>query len=107
MIAVSCCLLWKVCHFDIYNAFQSTPDKGDENGNRTWLKINLTWLDFICACKPQCLWPAIDELLKMHNVDALAVEMCVFVQGRIYATSCKWGELAESIIFDDLRLIPN
>ncbi len=30
----------------------------------------------------------------------------MFVQGRVDA-SCKWGELVESVIFDDLGLVPN
>jgi hypothetical protein len=32
--------------------------------------------------------------------------MFMFVQGRVDA-SRKWGELVESVIFDDLGLIPN
>jgi hypothetical protein len=53
IIAVSCCLTMKVYHFDIFNAFQSTPDEGDECGNHTWLKINTSWLEFICTRKPE------------------------------------------------------
>jgi hypothetical protein len=44
IIAVSCCLQMKVYHFDIHNAFQSTPDAGGKRGNMTWLKINSSWL---------------------------------------------------------------
>ena len=105
IIAVSCCLTMKVYHFDIHNASQSTPDTGDERGNRTWLKINASWLEFIRTRKPEW-WPAIEELLKTHTIDDLAVEMFMFVQGRVDA-SRKWGELVESVIFDDLGLTPN
>jgi hypothetical protein len=40
MIAVGACLNFEFFHFDIANAFQSTPDPGDLNGNKAWLKIN-------------------------------------------------------------------
>jgi hypothetical protein len=45
--AVACCLMWMLYHFDIHNAFQSTPDKGDINGNWSWLQINTMRLDYL------------------------------------------------------------
>jgi hypothetical protein len=47
IIAVACCLSWMLYHFDIHNAFQSTPDKGDINGNHSWLQISTIWIDYI------------------------------------------------------------
>jgi hypothetical protein len=38
IVAVACCLDWLLYHFDIRNAFQSTPDTGDIHGNRSWLQ---------------------------------------------------------------------
>jgi hypothetical protein len=29
IVAVGCCLAWLLFHFDIHNAFQSTPDDGN------------------------------------------------------------------------------
>jgi hypothetical protein len=40
LIAVACYLNWQLFHFDVHNAFQSTPDPGDIHGNRAYLKIN-------------------------------------------------------------------
>jgi hypothetical protein len=104
-IAIACCLSWQLCHFDIHNAFQSTPDKGDINGNRSWLQISNIWIDSICDWKPE-MWPQVKQLLKTHTVDELAVEMYKFVQGDVDA-SCKWGEHVEEMIFQELGLLPN
>jgi hypothetical protein len=92
-------------HFNIHNAFQSTPDTGDINGNCSWLQINNMWLDYICKCKPEW-WPRVQNLLNKHSVEDLAVEMYKFVQGRVNA-SCKWGEHVEEVIFNDLGLLQN
>jgi hypothetical protein len=37
LIAVACYLNWQLYHFDVHNAFQSTPDPGDIHGNRAYL----------------------------------------------------------------------
>jgi hypothetical protein len=105
IIAVACCLAWLLFHFDIHNAFQSTPDAGDIHGNRSWLQINHLWLDYIRECKPE-MWTKVSDLLQTHSVDELAVEMFKFVQGRVDA-SRKWGEHIEAVIFTDFGLLPN
>ncbi len=105
MVAIAACLQFEFFHFDIHNAFQSTPDPGDINGNKTWLRINDTWIDYIRERKPEW-WPEIDALLKDHPVSALAVPMNSFVQGRVDA-SYKWQEHVEPVIFNDLAFLPN
>jgi hypothetical protein len=105
IVAVGCCLAWLIFHFDIHNAFQSTPDDGDIHGNRSWLRINTLWLEYIRECKPDW-WPNVQSLLQRHSVDELAVEMYKFVQGRVDA-SRKWGEHVEEVIFKELGLLPN
>jgi hypothetical protein len=105
IIAVGCCLGWSFYHFDIHNAFQSTPDDGDIHGNRSWLQISPLWLEYIRERKPEW-WPKIETLLTKHTVHELAVEMFKFVQGRVDA-SRKWGEHVEEVIFKELGLIPN
>jgi hypothetical protein len=37
LIAVACYLNWQLYHFDVHNAFQTTPDPGDIHGNRAYL----------------------------------------------------------------------
>jgi hypothetical protein len=49
---VACCLMLLLFHFDIHNAFQSTPDAGDIHGNCSWLQINMLWLEYIHEGKP-------------------------------------------------------
>jgi hypothetical protein len=105
IIAVGCCLRWSIFHFDIHNAFQSTPDDGDIHGNRSWLQISSIWLEYIRESKPEW-WPQIELLLQKHSVNELAVEMYKFVQGRVDA-SRKWGEHVEEVIFKELGLLPN
>mgnify|MGYP000361726594 CR=1 FL=1 len=105
MIAVGACLNFEFFHFDIANAFQSTPDPGDLNGNKTWLKINSTWIDYIRERKPEW-WEEVSELLKTHAIEDLAVPMNSFVQGRVDA-SFRWQEHVEPVIFNDLAFLPN
>jgi hypothetical protein len=105
MIAVAACLKFEYFHFDIHNAFQSTPDPGNINGNCTWLKINCTWLDYIRERKPEW-WPQVVALLPHHPVEGLAVPMDIFVQGQVDA-SFKWKEHVEPVIFNDLKFLPN
>jgi hypothetical protein len=105
MVAVGCCLGWSFYHFDIHNAFQSTPDDGDIHGNRSWLQISNLWLEYIRERKP-AWWPKVEALLTKHSVHELAVEMFKFVQGRVDA-SRKWGEHVEEVIFKELDLLPN
>jgi hypothetical protein len=76
IVAIACYLSWNLYHFDIHNAFQSTPDQGDINGNLLWLRISGIWLDYICEW-----WPQVEKLLKKHSVDELAVKIFKFVQG--------------------------
>jgi hypothetical protein len=52
LISVACYLNWRLFHFDVHNAFQSTPDPGDIYGNRAYLRINREWLDYIKLHKP-------------------------------------------------------
>jgi hypothetical protein len=80
MVAVVSCLCFESFHFDIHNAFQSTPNPGNINGNCTWLKINCTWIEYIQELKPKW-WPAVSALLRDHSVEELAVLMNSFVQG--------------------------
>ena len=105
MVAVGACLKFNYYHFDIHNAFQSTPDPGDLNGNRTWLKINPTWVDYIRERKSEW-WPKVAALLETHRIEDLAVPMNSFVQGRVDA-SFQWQEHVEPVIFNELALLPN
>ena len=92
-------------HFDVHNAFQSTPDPGDSEGKRTWLKVTPEWLTYIKEKRPSW-WPAIEKLLETHSASDLAVEMFAFVQGRTDA-SRRWSELVEDVIIRELKLVPN
>jgi hypothetical protein len=68
----------------VHNAFQSTPDPGDIHGNRAYLRINREWLEFIKLHKPS--WcNQVNDSLHQHPVEDLAVEMYMFVQGRVDA----------------------
>jgi hypothetical protein len=104
IVAVGCCLAWLLFHFDIHNAFQSTPDDGDIHGNRSWLRINSLWLEYIRECKPDW-WPQVQSLLKKHSVNDLAIEMYKFVQGRVDA-SRKWGKMLKKSSSKNLGLYP-
>jgi hypothetical protein len=104
-VVVSAFLGWNIFHFDIHNAFQTCPDNVSEQ-DRTWLCINQTWLDFYREHHP-LEWPKIQALLdKKHRPEQFAVEMFMFVQGRANA-SCKWGELIDKFVCDNLGLIAN
>jgi hypothetical protein len=105
IIAIACCLSWMLFHFDIHNGFQSTPDQGNINGNLSWLRISDIWLNYIRENKLEW-WPQVEQLLKTHSVDELAVEMFKFVQGQVDA-SRKWGEHVEEMNFNKLGLLPN
>jgi hypothetical protein len=81
MATVAACLIFEYFHFDIHNAFQSTPDHGDINGNHTWLKINCTWLDYIVNVNPQW-WPQASALLRDHsklyaNIAIPGIVLCI------------------------------
>ena len=104
-VAIACFLAWLIFHFDIHNAFQTCPDKSPA-AERTWLRINQTWLNFFHERFPE-QWPEIQKLLDQnHRPEQFAVEMFMFVQGRTDA-SRKWGEMVEEFIFSDLGLLPN
>jgi hypothetical protein len=61
-VAIPCYLAWPTFHFDIQNAFQTCPDNSPES-ERTWLRINQTWLDFYRKRYPN-KWKGIQELLN-------------------------------------------
>jgi hypothetical protein len=104
-VAVGCYLGWQFFHFDVHNAFQSTPDTGDEHGQPTWLRVNAQWLEYIKEKKPDW-WPAVQLSLQGRRPEDLAVPMNAYVQGRVDA-SRKWSILIEKRIFTDLKLTPN
>jgi hypothetical protein len=92
-IAVGCYLGWQSFHFDIHNAFQSTPNSGDDQGQPTWLRVNAQWLEYICEKNP-ARWPAVGQASRGRRPEDLAVPMNVYVQGRENA-SCQWAILIE------------
>jgi hypothetical protein len=99
-VAVACFLAWNIFHFDIHNAFQTCPDDVPDE-DRTWLRINQTWLDYYRERHPLD-WPAVQALIdKNYGPEQFAVEMFMFVQGRTDA-SRKWGELVEDFVFNQL-----
>jgi hypothetical protein len=51
-------------------------------------------------------WGYVIELLKKHHVEAVAVPLNSFVQGRVNA-SLKWQEHVEPVIFNNLTFLPN
>jgi hypothetical protein len=102
LIAVACYVSWQLYHFDVHNAFQSTPDPGDIHGNRAYLWINREWLEFIKYHKPEW-WHKVKDLLDKHSVGELAVKMFMFVQGRVNA-SLMWAIKVEDFIANDLKL---
>jgi hypothetical protein len=105
LIAVVCDLNWQLFHFDVHNAFQLTPDPGDIHGNRAYLKINREWVEFIKLHKPKW-WDQVKGLLSKHSVHELAVEMFMFVQGRVDA-SLMWAIEVEAFLSSTLKLVAN
>jgi hypothetical protein len=104
-VAVSCFLGWSIFHFDIQNAFQTCPDDAPD-AERTWLRINQTWLNYYSECHPT-KWPIVEALLKQgYRPKQFAVEMFMFVQGQTDA-SLKWGEIIKEFLFNELGLLPN
>jgi hypothetical protein len=92
-VAIACFLIWFIFHFDIPNAFQTCPNNAPKS-ERTWLRINQTWLNFFRK-QYQEKWPEVQKMLdKGYTPKQFAVEMFMFVQGRTDA-SRKWGELIE------------
>jgi hypothetical protein len=102
---VACYLNWQLFHFDVHNAFQSTPDPGDIHGNRAYLRVNREWLEYIKLHKPEW-WIRVKELLQTNSNGDLAVEMFMFVQGRVDA-SLMWAIEVEDFISNDLHLLAN
>jgi hypothetical protein len=76
IIAVACYLNWQLFHFDVHNAFQSTPDPGDIHGNHVYVRICCKWLEYIKLHKPEW-WIHVAKLLQTHSIDELAVEIYV------------------------------
>jgi hypothetical protein len=105
LIAVACYLNWQLFHFDVHNTFQSTPDPGDIHENRAYLKINREWLEFIKLHKPEW-WDQVKNLLSKHFGDKLAVEMFMFVEGRVDA-SLMWAIEVEEFLSSNLKLVAN
>jgi hypothetical protein len=105
LLAVACYLDWQLFHFDVHNAFQSTPDPGDIHGNRAYLRINREWLEYIKLHKPEW-WIRVKELLQTNSIGDLAVEMFMSVQGRVDA-SLMWAIEVEDFISNDLHLLAN
>jgi hypothetical protein len=105
LIAVACYLKWQLFHFDVHNAFQSTPDPGDIHGNGAYLQINREWLEYIKLHKPDW-WIHVAKLLQTHSIGELAVEMNMFVQGHVDA-SLMWVIEVEDFISNDLKLLAN
>ena len=96
-VAIACYLVLNIIHFDIHNAFQTCPDNSPE-AERTWLRINQTWLDYFRERHPE-KWPDIQKLLDQHHrPEHFAFKMFMFVQGRTDA-SRKCGDLIEEFIF--------
>ena len=63
-------------------------------------------MDFIRERKPEW-WPEIQALIDQgYNTAQFAVEMFMFVQGRVDA-SRQWGELVDDFIDRKLQLTPN
>jgi hypothetical protein len=98
-------LKWQLFRFDVHNAIQSTPDPGDIHGNCAYLKINREWLEFIKLHKPEW-WDRVKNLLSKHTVSELAVEMFMFVQGRVN-TSLMWAIEVEEFLSSTLKLVAN
>jgi hypothetical protein len=105
LIAIACYRNWQLFHFDVHNAFQSAPDPGDIHGNRAYLRVNREWLEFIKLHKPNW-WEKVKSLLSKHSPHELAVEMFMFVQGRVDA-SLMWAIEVEDFLANDLKLIAN
>jgi hypothetical protein len=73
---------------------------------RTWLRINQTWLSFFQERYPE-KWPEVQKMFdKGYTPEQFAVEMFMFVQGQMDASQ-KWGELIEKFIFSNLGLLAN
>jgi hypothetical protein len=106
LIAVAYYLNWQLFHFDVHNAFQSTPNPGDIHGNRAYLKINREWLEFIKLHKPEW-WDQVKNLLSKHSVDELPMEMCMFMQGRVNASLLMWAIEVEEFLSSTLKLVAN
>jgi hypothetical protein len=102
---VACYLVWQLFHFDVHNAFQSTPDPGGIHGNCAYLRINRAWLEYIKLNKPEW-WLRVKELLQTHLIGDLAVKMFMFVQGRVDA-SLMWAIEVEDFISNDLHRFAN
>jgi hypothetical protein len=64
IIAVACYLTWQLFHFDVHNAFQSTPDPGDIHGNRAYLRIKPNW------------WIKVKDLLDIGTLWKLSLWKC-------------------------------
>jgi hypothetical protein len=96
---------WQLFHFDVHNAFQSTPDPGDIHRNRAYLKINRECLEFIKLHKPEW-WDQVKNLLSKHTVGELAGEMFMFIQGRVDA-SLMWAIEVEEFLSSTLKPVVN
>jgi hypothetical protein len=105
LITITCYLNWQLFHFDVHNAFQSTPDPGDIHGNQAYLRINRVWLEYIKLHKPNW-WDKVKNLLSKHYVGEVAVEMFMFVHGRVDA-SLMWAIEVEDILSNELNLVAN
>jgi hypothetical protein len=106
LIAIACYLNWQLFHFDVHNAFQSTPDPGDIHGNRAYLRVNREWLEYIKLHKLDW-WREVKDLLSTHSPGELAVKIFMFVQGRALDVSLMWAIEVEDFIANGLKLVAN
>jgi hypothetical protein len=67
--------------------------------------VNREWLEFIKLHKPNW-WEKVKTLLSKHSPAELAVEMFMFVQGRVDA-SLMWAIEVEDFLANELKLIAN
>ena len=108
ILAMSCRILIALCcglppsygayHFDISNAFQSTPAKPNDDGNRLWLRLFPEYIQWLQTNHP-LLYDQLPDAVKHAPVKSLAVEMFNHVQGRCDASRI-WEEYIEPFLKD-------
>ena len=103
LVALCCGLpaIHGVYHFDISNAFQSTPAKPNDDGNRLWLRLFPAFMEWLQTDHP-LLYNQLPDAVKKANPKSLAVEMFNHVQGRCDA-SRMWEEYIEPYIKDPVH----